>query len=48
LLFDRALLLVKPRGKGTMRFGTVEVDLDPKNLTDYSTLKKTILGRRWH
>jgi hypothetical protein len=48
LLFDRALLLVKPKGELTRGFDTVEVDLDPKNLTDYSTLKKTILGRRWH
>jgi bifunctional DNA-binding transcriptional regulator/antitoxin component of YhaV-PrlF toxin-antitoxin module len=44
------LLVVKPKGKPdlTRHFDAVEVDLDPKNLTDYSTLKKTILGRRRH
>ena len=44
------LLLVKPKGKPdlTKHFDAVEVDLDPTNLSDYSRLKKTILGRRRH
>ena len=41
------LLLVKPKGKPdlTKYFDAVEVDVDPKNLTDYSRLKKAILRR---
>ena len=44
------LLLVKPKGKPdlTKHFDTVEVDLDPRDLSDYSKLKNTILGRRRH
>ena len=42
------LLLVKPKGRPdlTKHFDTVEVDLDPENLTDYSRLKRAVLGRR--
>jgi len=42
------LLLVKPKGRPdlTKHFDAVEVDMDPRDLTDYSRLKKTILGRR--
>lgn len=41
------LLLVKPKGKPdlTKHFDAVEVDVDPRDLADYSRLKKTILGR---
>jgi bifunctional DNA-binding transcriptional regulator/antitoxin component of YhaV-PrlF toxin-antitoxin module len=44
------LLLVKPKGKPdlTKHFDTVEIDVDPRNLTDYSRLKEMILGRRRH
>ena len=42
------LLLVQAKGKPdlTRHFDAVEVDIDPTNLTDYSRLKKTILGRQ--
>ena len=42
------LLLVKPKGRPdlTKHFDAVEVDVDPRDLADYSKLKKTILGRR--
>lgn len=42
------LLLVKPRVKPdlTRHFDSVEVDLSSSDFTDYSRLKKTVLGRR--
>jgi bifunctional DNA-binding transcriptional regulator/antitoxin component of YhaV-PrlF toxin-antitoxin module len=42
------LLLVKPKGRAdlTKHFDAVEVDVEPGDLSDYSRLKRTILGRR--
>jgi bifunctional DNA-binding transcriptional regulator/antitoxin component of YhaV-PrlF toxin-antitoxin module len=41
------VLLLKPRVKPdlTKHFDMVDVDIDPKAFSDYSKLKKTILGR---
>lgn len=42
------VLLVKPRVKPdlTRHFDSVEVDVNPKDFTDYSRFKKAVLGRR--